>query len=358
MAIFYEQPGLLYVVATLLPLAAFVFLLLAGGLRNYVRPQRESSSVAATLYQMLGGDVPIKFAAYVATGAIGLAFVFSLIGAVTYFGEAHDVEHEIAHLKKEKGELAEGLQKARKNPQKQAIIREKQKEVDKKLADEEGRWSGHIPWASVFPSGLADAERGTILSVGFHIDHLSVVMFLMVTLIATLIHIFSIGYMGEEVNRVVEDHEVHTADGHLHRRGRFGRFFLFLALFCFSMLNLILADNLFQVFISWELVGLCSYLLIGFYFERTSASNAANKAFITNRIGDAGFIIGMLIIWTYVGSFNFQDIFARLRSPLKDSHGTTLDLGGQIVRAKPSMEQPEKDSLSLDVRQPEDRIEA
>src|SRR5262249_54623453 len=124
MAIFYEQPGLLYVVATLLPLAAFVFLLLAGGLRNYVRPQRESSSVAATLYQMLGGDVPIKFAAYVATGAIGLAFVFSLIGAVTYFGEAHDVEHEIAHLKKEKGELAEGLQKARKNPQNQSIILE------------------------------------------------------------------------------------------------------------------------------------------------------------------------------------------------------------------------------------------
>ena len=77
------------------------------------------------------------------------------------------------------------------------------------------------------------------------------------------------------------------------------------------MLNLILADNLFQVFVSWELVGICSYLLIGFYYERQSASNAANKAFITNRVGDAGFIIGLLILWTYVGTFNFEEIFAQ-----------------------------------------------
>ena len=99
------------------------------------------------------------------------------------------------------------------------------------------------------------------------------------------------------------------AHGHLHRRGRFGRFFMYLSLFCFSMLNLVLADNLFQVFVSWELVGICSYLLVGFYFERQSASNAANKAFITNRVGDAGFIIGLLILWTYVGTFNFEEIF-------------------------------------------------
>jgi NADH-quinone oxidoreductase subunit L len=78
------------------------------------------------------------------------------------------------------------------------------------------------------------------------------------------------------------------------------------------MLNLVLADNLFQVFLSWELVGICSYLLIGFNYERRSASNAANKAFIVNRVGDAGFVIGLLIIWTYIGTFNFQEIFARL----------------------------------------------
>src|SRR5712691_10848608 len=155
-------------------------------------------------------------------------------------------------------------------------------------------------------------------------------MFLMVTFIATLIHVFSLGYMSDELQPEVEDHQVHTDDGHLHRRGRFGRFFMFLSLFCFSMLNLVLADNLFQVFLSWELVGICSYLLIGFYYERQSASDASNKAFITNRVGDAGFIIGLLILWSYLGTFNFNEIFARLRSPLADPHGT-LKLGGRIV---------------------------
>src|SRR5206468_7208982 len=141
---------------------------------------------------------------------------------------------------------------------------------------------------------------------------LAAIMFLMVTFIASVIHLFSIGYMSDELAPIVEDHQVPTEHGHLHRRGRFGRFFLFLSLFCFSMLNLVLADNLFQVFLSWELVGICSYLLIGHYYERNSASNAANKAFITNRIGDAGFIIGLLILWTYVGTLNFQALFEQI----------------------------------------------
>ncbi len=108
---------------------------------------------------------------------------------------------------------------------------------------------------------------------------------------------------------------------------------MYLSLFCFSMLNLVLASNLFQVFISWELVGICSYLLIGFYFERQSASNAANKAFITNRIGDAGFIIGLLVFFAYVGTFDFEEMFRRVRSPIRDSHGHELKLAGQVVRA-------------------------
>src|SRR5207245_11659405 len=123
-------------------------------------------------------------------------------------------------------------------------------------------------------------------------------------------------------------------DGHLHRRGRFGRFFMFLSLFCFSMLNLVLADNLFQVFVSWELVGICSFLLIGFYYERQSASNAANKAFITNRVGDAGFILGLLILFGYVGTFHFDGIFAQLRHPdERDAHGHLRERTGPIVRA-------------------------
>ncbi len=154
-------------------------------------------------------------------------------------------------------------------------------------------------------------------------------MFVMVTFIATLIHVFSMGYMADELAPTYEDHQVHTEEGHLHRRGRFGRFFLYLSLFCFAMLNLVLTDNLFQIFISWELVGICSYLLIGFYFERQSASNAANKAFIVNRVGDAGFIIGLLIIWSYVGSFNFEDIFRQIRWP--DSEAKPA---AQLIRAR------------------------
>ena len=90
----------------------------------------------------------------------------------------------------------------------------------------------------------------------------------------------------------------------------------------------------FQVFLSWELVGVCSFLLIGFYYERKSASNAANKAFIVNRVGDAGFIIGLLVIWTYVGSFNFDTIFERIRAPQTDQFGEKIETAGQINRGK------------------------
>src|SRR5262249_20245252 len=127
----------------------------------------------------------------------------------------------------------------------------------------EDRWTESIEWASL---RLGD-RPATVLRLGYHIDSLTAVMFLRGTFVGMLIHVFSIGYMDEELSPVVEDHQVHTAEGHLRRRGRYGRFFLFLSLFCFSMLNLVLADNLFQVFLSWELVGICSYLLIGFNYE-------------------------------------------------------------------------------------------
>ena len=144
------------------------------------------------------------------------------------------------------------------------------------------------------------------LSIDFFIDSLTLVMFCMVTLIATCIHIFAIGYMSDELTEHYEDHFVHLpGGGHFHRVGRFYRFFAYLSLFCFSMLGLVIAGNIFQVFIFWELVGVCSYLLIGFYVERHSASVAANKAFIMNRVGDFGFLIGLMILWTYCGVFHF-----------------------------------------------------
>jgi NADH-quinone oxidoreductase subunit L len=268
-----EHPGMLYVAATLLPLASFTLLLLVGGVRNLLRRYRQSGLVES-LYLALGGDTPGRAAAFIATGAIAGAFLLSLIGFILFL-QGHEVS---AH----------------------------QEKIPLTFHD---RWSDNVNWLQIHPDGT---DSSTTLQLGYRIDSLAAIMFLMVSFVATLIHIFSMGYMAEELKTVVVDHQVHTHDGHLHRRGRYGRFFLFMSLFCFSMLNLVLADNLFQIFVSWELVGICSYLLIGYYHERQSASNAANKAFITNRIGDAGFILGLMIIWTYIGTFNLQEIFDKL----------------------------------------------
>lgn len=167
---------------------------------------------------------------------------------------------------------------------------------------------GHTVWPKSFSGTIYTlAEFGSLrFAIDYYIDSLTLVMFTMVTLIASLIHLFAIGYMSDELTDDHEDHEVHTSHGHLHRPGRFYRFFAFLSLFSFSMLGLVLAGNIFMVFIFWELVGVCSYFLIGFYTERKSASNAANKAFIMNRVGDFGFLIGLMILWTYFGTFQFS----------------------------------------------------
>jgi NADH-quinone oxidoreductase subunit L len=354
---FSEHPGFYFVAATLLPLASFLLILLALAAWSVIRPYRDKPW-AAPLYLLLGGDAGGRVPAYVATGAIGGAFVLSLTGAILFAidhapnsGRITEATKEVARLEEElktaTGEEKEALKKRIEQHEKN-IIQDQQAWEEQR----EARWKANVDWLRVSPAGLGDPQRGTILQLGFALDHLAVLMFVMVTLISTLIHIYSIGYMSEELSADVEDHQVdvvghwgHEAAGHndpihgeghhhLHRRGRFGRFFLFLSLFCFSMLNLVLADNLFQVFVSWELVGICSYLLIGFYFERRSASNAANKAFITNRIGDAGFIIGLLIIWSYVGSFNFEDIFRQVRTPVRAADGDVQPRAGQIVRGE------------------------
>ena len=132
-------------------------------------------------------------------------------------------------------------------------------------------------------------------------------MFCMVTLVASCIHVYSLGYMHDELDDVT-DPLAPLADGQpLRRRGRFYRFFQYLSLFCFSMLGLVIAGNVAMVFVFWELVGICSYLLIGFYTSGKSASNAANKAFIVNRVGDFGMIIGLMAIWAGMGTFSFGD---------------------------------------------------
>src|SRR5258708_3729174 len=129
---------------------------------------------------------------------------------------------------------------------------------------------------------------------GFLLDPLSSIWLLFVTGVGMLIHIYSMGYMAHE--------------------GGYYRFFGYLNLFMFSMLTLILANNYVLLFVGWEGVGLCSYLLIGFYFHRKSASDAAAKAFIVNRIGDAGFLLGMFFIAWYFGSLGFTDVTHMARS--------------------------------------------
>ena len=130
--------------------------------------------------------------------------------------------------------------------------------------------------------------------MGFYVDALTGCLLIVVTTIGMLVHIYSIGYMA-------------------HDPGKW-RFFAYLNLFMFSMLLLVLADNFLLVFAGWELVGLCSYLLIGFWYPRRSAAEAAKKAFLVNRVGDMGFALGIMAIWTQLGTLNMQDVFKRSRA--------------------------------------------
>src|SRR5580700_8190465 len=148
-----------------------------------------------------------------------------------------------------------------------------------------GTDTGHMTYTT--QSGKPAEFRA---DVAFLLDPLSSIWLLFVTGVGMLIHIYSTGYMAHE--------------------GGYYRFFGYLNLFMFSMLTLILANNYVLMFVGWEGVGLCSYLLIGFYFHRKSAGDAANKAFIVNRIGDAGFLLGMFFIAWLCGSLRFIDVTA------------------------------------------------
>jgi len=130
-----------------------------------------------------------------------------------------------------------------------------------------------------------------VVSVGFLVDQLTAVMLIVVTSVSSLVHIYSVGYMkGEE---------------------GYYRFFAYLSLFTFSMLMLVLANNFLQLFFGWEAVGLSSYLLIGFYFNKQLAADAGRKAFIVNRFGDFGFLLGLILVFTLMGSLHYQEVFIR-----------------------------------------------
>ncbi len=143
-------------------------------------------------------------------------------------------------------------------------------------------WLAGLPFHAIHGIGQFAADWGFLL------DPLSAVMILVVTGVGFLIHLYSIGYMAHD--------------------GGYYRFFGYLNLFVFFMLMLVLANNYVLMFVGWEGVGLCSYLLIGFYFHKKSAADAGKKAFIVNRIGDAGFILGMLLLFALFGSVRFLDL--------------------------------------------------
>jgi NADH-quinone oxidoreductase subunit L len=129
-------------------------------------------------------------------------------------------------------------------------------------------------------------------SFGILIDPLTCVMIMVVTLVGSCIFVYSLGYM--------------------HGDPRYSRFFAFMSLFAMSMLMLVMANNLVMLYIGWELVGLCSYLLIGFWFERPSAADAAKKAFIVTRIGDVGLFLGILVLYVNTGHIDFVGIFQKI----------------------------------------------
>ena len=249
--------GWLYVAAVLIPLGAFVI-------------------------QLLGMRILGRLNAFLATAAILASFVLSVVGFVSYLNATPGmlagghVEQEIVH-----GPEAEGAAHAAPAGTHGPTV-----------------WKGGFNWVAL-GAGLAEGTStpALVIPIGIHIDNLAAIMFVMVTFVATLVHVYSMGYMRDDKG--------------------YPRFFCYLSLFCFSMLGLVASANVFMIFVFWELVGVCSYLLIGFWFEDKKNADAANKAFITNRVGDIGMLIGLGLIWTNLGTFSISEINRGLR----DEHG-------------------------------------
>jgi NADH-quinone oxidoreductase subunit L len=151
-----------------------------------------------------------------------------------------------------------------------------------------------VPWLSI---------AGLNVDMGVYIDPISAMMLVIVTLVALMVQIYSIGYMRGDAG--------------------FGRFFAYLSLFASAMLGLVIAVNFVQLFVFWELVGLCSYLLIGYYFHKVSAREAAKKAFITTRIGDFGLLVGILFLQILFGTLDFQQLASNVPLYVAE-HGTNL----------------------------------
>jgi proton-translocating NADH-quinone oxidoreductase chain L len=273
-----------------------------------------------------------KHAGYIATGAILGSFVLSLIAMISWTGK-HGVFVETHHDEAHAAVAPESTAPV----QFRLVAVKAESPHDGRGHDAHHDGAHHDHEGKIYYTGdwYTLAKFGELqLTIGYYVDSLTVVMFCMITLIASCIHFYAQGYMHDELHDI-EDHEVTLSDGHhLHRPGRYYRFFQYLSLFCFSMLGIVIAGNMAMVFMFWELVGVCSYFLIGFYIERKSASTAANKAFIVNRVGDFGMLIGMMALWSSLGTFNFGDM------AVTDAKGDTHASAGIFsqVRTGPNKE--------------------
>ena len=150
------------------------------------------------------------------------------------------------------------------------------------------------------------ASGDLTIRLGLYVDQLTAAMLLLVTIVSGLVHVYTIGYM--------------------HGEPGYARFFANIALFTFSMLMLVMSDNFLQLFVFWEAVGLCSYLLIGHWYERHTARAAATKAFIVNRIGDFGFLLGILLVFAVFGTLQYQPVFAEAAG----KSGAVIDVLGAL----------------------------
>jgi len=288
---------LLLGIAWLVPLASFVAILFLG---NRMGPHG-------------------KFAANVATAAIGSSLALSVVALGLWLGYHPPVALSHGDHGEDHAVRSDSLLHLTSYTEKSAVQggvggHGAQEPHDTEHHGSKGHGDGHGEEEGLALAGPVAysgdwytlyAGGSLRLSIGWYIDSITVLMFVVVTLIATCIHVYAAGYMHDELHPVTDAEVQLASGGPLTRAGRFHRFFQALSLFCFSMLGIVIAGNLAMVFVFWELVGICSWFLIGFYFERHSASTAANKAFIVNRVGDFGMLIGLMALWGGLGTLHF-----------------------------------------------------
>src|SRR3954451_12870116 len=292
-----ENLPTLLLIAWLLPLASFTVICIGDSI-----PQLFGTRVRYSTQH---------YAGYIAVGAIVTSCVLSMYSMFGVWLPNHPLPGPTHHVEDQPDAVTKAAPKAQ--------IRYAVLQVEN-FASAESEASNGPPKHFVNGDWYSLGVFGKLkITIGYYIDLLTVTMFCMVTLIASCIHIYATGYMHDELHDYT-DHEITLPNGeHFHRRGRYHRFFQYFSLFSFSMLGICIAGNLAMVFVFWELVGICSYFLIGFYFERHSASAAANKAFIVNRVGDFGMLTGLMALWSSLGTFSFGDV--------KDANGKVEQLG-------------------------------